>query len=184
MSMLTASEASVLNAPVTRREFLNYAFLASLGIFFVSLGGATALFALPRFGSGEFGGVFDLGQAGTAIPPTDAAPRAFSTSRVWISNTADGVLALYKVCPHLGCLYNWEALTNRFECPCHGSQYAKDGALLKGPAARGLDRFVIRFLDIEGKVVAETDATGAPLKIPGGNPEMVVDTSRVILGKP
>jgi hypothetical protein len=55
MNAANANEASMMAAPVTRREFLNYALLASLGFFFVSLGGATYFFALPRFKSGEFG---------------------------------------------------------------------------------------------------------------------------------
>src|SRR5581483_1626126 len=116
------AELAVLQAPFTRREFLNYAFLASLGIFFVALGGATFIFALPRFGAGEFGGLFDLGQVGNVVPPTDAAPLSNTSARSWISNTDKGVLALYNVCVHLGCLYQWQPVTNRFECPCHGSK--------------------------------------------------------------
>ena len=184
MNAMAVRETQMLQAPVTRREFLNYAFLASLGIFFVSLGGATMLFALPRFGQGEFGGVFELGTADAAIPAVMDAPRPFSTARTWLVNTERGVLALYKVCPHLGCLYDWRAITNRFECPCHGSQYQKDGTLQRGPASRGLDRFVIRFTDAEGKIVAETNARGDPLAIPHANATLVVDTSQVILGKP
>lgn len=178
----TPVELAVLRAPVTRREFLNYAFLASLGIFFVALGGATFVFALPRFGAGEFGGQFNLGQAGDAIPPTDAPPRSQTPARSWISNTDRGVLALYNVCVHLGCLYAWQTVTNRFECPCHGSKYQKDGTYIEGPAPRSLDRFVIRFTDSSGKVVAETNAQGDPLPVPDANALMVVDTGKIIQG--
>src|SRR5919199_5660940 len=54
---LSPAEMAELKAPVTRREFLNYAFLATLGLFFVELGAATYFFALPRFKVGEFGGL-------------------------------------------------------------------------------------------------------------------------------
>ncbi len=178
------AELAVLQAPVTRREFLNYAFLASLGIFFVALGGATFLFALPRFGVGEFGGVFQLGEVGNAVPPTDAAPKPQTSARSWISNTDRGVLALYNVCVHLGCLYGWQPVTNRFECPCHGSKYQKDGTYIEGPAPRSLDRFVIRFTDADGNVLAETNSAGDPLPIPSPNALMVVDTGKIIQGKP
>ncbi|PIP48056.1 MAG: hypothetical protein COX16_02180, partial [Deltaproteobacteria bacterium CG23_combo_of_CG06-09_8_20_14_all_51_20] len=40
---------------------------------------------------------------------------------------------------HLGCLVNYNPLTRRFECPCHGSVYDITGKKLKGPTTRGLD---------------------------------------------
>lgn len=178
----TQAEVSMIQAPVTRREFLNYAFLASLGIFFVALGGATFLFALPRFGAGEFGGLFILGAAGDVIPPIDAAPASKTAARAWVSNTDQGVIALYNVCVHLGCLYGWQEVTNRFECPCHGSKYQKNGTYIEGPAPRSLDRFVIQFTDADGKVIAETNSVGDPLPVPDPNSIMVVNTGKIILG--
>jgi cytochrome b6-f complex iron-sulfur subunit len=178
------AELAMITAPVTRREFLNYTFLASLGVFFVVLGGATFIFALPRFGAGEFGGLFTLGAAGDVVPPEDAAPEPNTPARSWISNTEDGVLALYNVCVHLGCLYSWQPVTFRFECPCHGSKYEKDGHYIEGPAPRSLDRFVIQFTDAQGNVLAETDAQGNPLPIPSNDAIMVVNTGKIILGEP
>lgn len=180
----SAAELAMVQAPVTRREFLNYAFLGSLGIFLVALGGVTFVFALPRFGAGEFGGIFVLGAAGNVIPSTEQAPKPETPSRSWISNTDKGVLALYNVCVHLGCLYGWQPVTNRFECPCHGSKYQKDGTYIEGPAPRSLDRFQIRFVDADGKVLAETDASGDPLPIPSPNAIMEVNTGKIIQGKP
>lgn len=180
----TPAELSMIQAPVTRREFLNYAFLASLGVFVVALGGATFLFSLPRFGVGEFGGLFVLGTAGDNVPPTTAPPKANTSARSWISHGDKGVVALYNVCVHLGCLYGWQEVTNRFECPCHGSKYQKDGTYISGPAPRSLDRFVIRFTDPAGNVLAETDPTGAPIPVPDANALLVVDTGKIILGKP
>ena len=48
------------------------------------------------------------------------------------------------LCPHLGCRYNWDATSNKFLCPCHGSQYNLEGAHLAGPAPRGLDPLPFR----------------------------------------
>ena len=180
----TAAELAAIQAPMTRREFLNYAFLGSLGIFLVTLGGAFFVFALPRFGEGEFGGMFTLGAADAIIPPAADAPRANTSARAWIANTDKGVLALYNVCVHLGCLYAWMDVTDRFECPCHGSQYQKDGTYITGPAPRSLDRFAIRFTDANGTVLAETDAHGDPLPIPSPDAILVVDTGKIIQGAP
>ncbi len=42
------------------------------------------------------------------------------------------------VCPHLGGIVNFNDATKSWECPLHGSRFAPDGALLEGPATRGL----------------------------------------------
>ena len=46
---------------------------------------------------------------------------------------------LSAVCPHLGCVVNWNAVESSWDCPCHGSRFAPDGTVLNGPANRGLD---------------------------------------------
>merc|ERR1711998_371345 len=47
-------------------------------------------------------------------------------------NMAD--FALNAVCTHLGCVVPWNKAENKFMCPCHGSQYNKEGKVVRGPA--------------------------------------------------
>ncbi len=47
-----------------------------------------------------------------------------------------GVFAVSRVCTHLGCLVKAEA--DGFHCPCHGSRFALNGAVTKGPAPKAL----------------------------------------------
>ena len=54
--------------------------------------------------------------------------------------TADGTLHVVGArCTHLGCVVGWNEAERSWDCPCHGSRFdARDGAVLNGPAARGL----------------------------------------------
>ncbi|MFQ5855801.1 MAG: ubiquinol-cytochrome c reductase iron-sulfur subunit [Anaerolineae bacterium] len=169
---------------VTRREFLNYAWLASLGIFTAQLAGVSYLFAMPRFRAGEFGGVFPLGPA-SSLPEAGASPEKNSKGRFWFIRTDAGVYALYIVCTHLGCLFQWRETENRFICPCHGSQFSRTGKYLAGPAPRNLDMFVVRVVDDQGNVLAETPAEEGPLPtpVPDPNARVIVDTGARTRGK-
>jgi len=52
---------------------------------------------------------------------------------------AGGELHLFSArCTHLGCTVGWDPADGVFACPCHGSRYAIDGAVVQGPATRGL----------------------------------------------
>ena len=50
-----------------------------------------------------------------------------------------GASAFSTRCSHRGC--EVEPTADRFVCPCHGSEYALDGAVLRGPAERPLEPF-------------------------------------------
>jgi glycine/D-amino acid oxidase-like deaminating enzyme/nitrite reductase/ring-hydroxylating ferredoxin subunit len=43
-------------------------------------------------------------------------------------------------CSHMGCALAWNAAETSWDCPCHGSRFATDGAVLEGPAIMPLQR--------------------------------------------
>ena len=183
MANEAVSTTDAKTSKINRREFLNFAWLASLGYITVSMAGVTFLFAMPRFKEGEFGGIYTVGPV-TSLPKEDAPPENHPKVKIWLSNSDEGVMALYKVCTHLGCLYSWDNQENKFICPCHGSQFQKNGEYLEGPAPRSLDRFVVQVTTPDGEVIAETDPlSGAPVPLPD-DPNLIIriDTGRKIDG--
>lgn len=185
MAKQDAAPAAQEKIPVTRREFLNLAWLASLGFFLLPVGGVTILFAYPRFRAGEFGGEFPLGDVST-LPEVNQSPISNTKGKFWLTRTDEGVRALYKVCVHLGCLYNWQETDFKFLCPCHGSQYEYNGKYILGPAPRSLDQFAMRAVkgtDVIAEVTKEM--TGAALPV-SDDPEVqyIVDTGSKIIGAP
>ncbi len=187
MAKRTKTDTSPTEEPtkkVTRREALNLAWLASLGFLFVDFAGVMFLFAMPRFKEGEFGGVVPVGSS-DSLPSTDGPPDNYPKVKFWLSNTDEGVLAIYKVCTHLGCLYSWDDQETKFICPCHGSQFDKEGAYLQGPAPRNLDLFKVQLVDPSTEeIVAETSEAGEPLPIPADRNVIIrVDTGSKIIGE-
>lgn len=44
------------------------------------------------------------------------------------------VIALSAICTHEGCLVDFDSTQNLIVCPCHGSEFAESGAVVRGPA--------------------------------------------------
>jgi glycine/D-amino acid oxidase-like deaminating enzyme/nitrite reductase/ring-hydroxylating ferredoxin subunit len=44
-------------------------------------------------------------------------------------------------CTHLGCHLHWNSFETCWDCPCHGSQFAPNGAVLNGPAVTPLAEY-------------------------------------------
>jgi cytochrome b6-f complex iron-sulfur subunit len=152
-----------VDAP-SRREFLYYIWLASIALFSGQLTAGIIWFSLPRFKEGTFGGVFNFPVDKFPVVP-GAAPSSEPAGRFHVIYTADeGLLVLYGVCTHLGCLPKWQVsgTSELFQCPCHGSQYTLNGNWIAGPAPRGLDIFETTVTFEDG--TSETTADGGDLE--------------------
>lgn len=200
------AEATITTAPgINRREFLYYIWGASLALFTAEFTGLLVWFMIPRFREGEFGGKFAVDIA--TLPAVNTAPVSYTDGRFWLvqvdtdqanelmyaseedpSEGIKGLLAIYKVCTHLGCIYAWVPVNNRFECPCHGSKYRLDGRRIQDPAPRDLDRFKVEVWDAENQLLAsspEVDGAWGPVDISGLSniARITVDTGSSKKGK-
>jgi glycine/D-amino acid oxidase-like deaminating enzyme/nitrite reductase/ring-hydroxylating ferredoxin subunit len=52
----------------------------------------------------------------------------------------DEIHAVSAVCPHLGCIVNWNSAEKSWDCPCHGARYSHEGKVINGPAVENLER--------------------------------------------
>jgi cytochrome b6-f complex iron-sulfur subunit len=74
-------------------------------------------------------------------------------ARAYILRDERGLFALSAICTHLGCTVNHES--DKYQCPCHGSQYNAAGYVMRGPATQPLPRLALS-LSPEGLVVLDT----------------------------
>jgi glycine/D-amino acid oxidase-like deaminating enzyme/nitrite reductase/ring-hydroxylating ferredoxin subunit len=60
-------------------------------------------------------------------------------SRVAVSKDEQGrVHAVSATCTHMYCEVGWNSADSTWDCPCHGSRFGPDGAVLHGPATKPL----------------------------------------------
>ncbi len=55
-------------------------------------------------------------------------------------------IAVNTKCTHNGCEVKWSAGEKRYECPCHDSEFAADGKVLKGPASSPLATYPVKIV--------------------------------------
>ncbi len=124
--------------PMPRRDFLGLAAMLSacLALGFAALG----MLKLPKAAvipapSRRFR--VNLPESlppGTAFVPPGRSVAVF--------RGAGGVYAVSLICTHLGCVVKQSAAG--FDCPCHGSKFAPDGAVTKGPAPKALPWLAVK----------------------------------------
>ncbi|SDH15989.1 FAD-dependent oxidoreductase [Nonomuraea jiangxiensis] len=74
------------------------------------------------------------------IDPGAGAVVRVGGHRCAVYRDPDGVVhAVSAICTHLGCVVAFNQAERTWECPCHGSRFGTDGAVLHGPATRPLE---------------------------------------------
>jgi cytochrome b6-f complex iron-sulfur subunit len=164
---------------LTRRDFQRRALITSVLLFSAEFGGGSIAFLWPNL-KGGFGAKIAAGSLSDIKNQIAANNFVYNgAGRFYIVGwggsagsgqadytslgvTANGIMPLYQRCVHLGCRVPFCLSSKWFECPCHGSKYNGAGEYQLGPAPRGMDRFMV-------------EVTGD---------QVVVDTSRIILGPP
>ncbi|WP_071518030.1 cytochrome b6-f complex iron-sulfur subunit [Geitlerinema sp. PCC 9228] len=134
-----------------RRQFMNFlAFGAVTGTALGALYPVVRYFVPPQAG-GPGAGTTAKDELGNDVVASDFLANHQPDERILVQGLKgdptylvvdnDQTLKNYglnAVCTHLGCVVPWEAAQDKFICPCHGSQYDREGKVIRGPAPLSL----------------------------------------------
>ena len=165
--------------PVSRRDFFRRSLLVSFFVFLAEFGGASIAFLWPSL-KGGFGSIINAGAVDDIRSQIQVTKQPYYVGvgrfYVWFYGSgyqgvdakngidyaadgyvADGFMAIYQRCAHLGCRVPFCQSSQWFECPCHGSKYNLAGEYQLGPAPQGLQRFAVKIEN--GNLVVDTSGT-------------------------
>lgn len=70
-----------------------------------------------------------------AIAPRSGAIVRQGARKLAVYRDEGGALHAHSaMCTHVGCLVHWNAIEGSWDCPCHGSRFSPEGAVISGPA--------------------------------------------------
>jgi len=131
---------------LSRRQLLNFLTGAAIAATAGSALYPAAKFFVPPQEVSESGGILAKDKLGNPIPASQilaeppgsrALVAGLANEPTYLTVQADGSLATMGIvnnCTHLGCTFPWNPVDLQFQCPCHGSRYAPDGVVIRGPA--------------------------------------------------
>jgi cytochrome b6-f complex iron-sulfur subunit len=150
----TAKRSRLDPEPMPRRDFLG---LAAVGAAMSALGvGLIGMLRLPKAAVLSSPSKKFRVTLPESLPP--AQPFVPLGRSVALYRDAEGVYAVSLVCTHLGCIVKNNP--SGFECPCHGSLFAMDGTVAKGPAPKPLPWLKVTGSD--GNYVVDEGTTVPP----------------------
>ncbi|MEB3278586.1 MAG: cytochrome b6-f complex iron-sulfur subunit [Lyngbya sp.] len=135
---------------VSRRQFLNFLTGTTLAATAGTVVYAGVKIFIPKAEGGLGGATLAKDRLGNVIPVRQILAEPTGTRAlvaglageptyltVLENNTLDSV-GIVNNCTHLGCTFPWNEIDQQFQCPCHGSRYSAEGAVVRGPANRPL----------------------------------------------
>jgi len=165
---MSAGPGEIFVPDMPRRNTMNAILVGAVGVSALGLAVPYLAFFVPPGSGGGSGGVVAKDALGNDVTVAGWKSSHQPNDRELVQglkgdasylilddqkNLAD--FALNAVCTHLGCVVPWNKAENKFMCPCHGSQYDKNGKVVRGPAPLSL-ALAHREEDASGKVILRT----------------------------
>jgi cytochrome b6-f complex iron-sulfur subunit len=54
------------------------------------------------------------------------------------------LMAVNPVCPHRGCIVDWDKSSSTLVCPCHDAKFSIDGSVIAKPATKPLSTYEVK----------------------------------------
>ena len=137
---------------ITRRDFVKLAMGVLTAAAVLEVGAGSLMYLRAHSLNGKYGGTIVAGTVDTF--PVNSVTEFKEGNFFLIRTTDGGFMALYRRCPHLGCMVEWSEDKQRFYCPCHASSFDMNGDFISQPVPKALDLFDVRFRD--GEVLVDT----------------------------
>jgi len=81
----------------------------------------------------------ETGRVDEILPGAGAVVRVGGEQRAVYRDEDGSLRAVSATCTHMGCVVGFNDVERSWDCPCHGSRFGTDGAVLHGPAVRPLE---------------------------------------------
>jgi quinol---cytochrome c reductase iron-sulfur subunit, bacillus type len=145
--------------PEPRRSFFGQLIALVVGFFAFAVPAVLGIFSAlnPLRQKGQAGQLFRI--TSLDVLPEDGTPRKFPVisdltdawtirpdvpiGKVFLRRTeGDKVVAFSDICPHAGCLIDYNSQKKQFFCPCHAAYFQLDGERIgeSSPSPRGMDQ--------------------------------------------
>lgn len=75
------------------------------------------------------------------VKPGEARVVTLDGEKLAVYRETNGQLSVVSaVCPHMKCVVHWNGADTSWDCPCHGSRFDTEGAVIEGPAFHPLEK--------------------------------------------
>lgn len=136
---------------VSRRKLLRFitAFLGLFGLGAI-VSSVVAFLTPPRSALKKVGGWQAVGNL-SEFKEGQSLSKVYFGLPILLMKEEAGLRAFSAVCPHLGCIIQWDDKKKNFLCPCHDAMFDKNGKVLKGPLKDALLPFEFK---VEGEMIS------------------------------
>ena len=140
------ADPGVLKKEMSRRDFIDWVIkggiLATLsGMLFPALA-----YLWPVMGRGP---KIDMEEVGTLdeIPVGGSKKVVLAGSALLLIRTPQEIKAFSAICPHLGCVVDWDGPKREIVCPCHAGIFDLEGRVVSGPPPRPLPSYPVQIVN-------------------------------------